>query len=136
MSAVAAIRYLLANDATLVAQVAATKIMAGPIPINTVLPAISVQEISQIPHNDVGMNSTSVLSTSRVQVTVLAKTYATQKSILELVRKACPNTHGTVNGVAVDSILPDSAGPDLYDADAVIYMQSRDFIVKVASSRV
>ncbi|MFA6204481.1 MAG: hypothetical protein WC710_14985 [Gallionella sp.] len=136
MSAATAIRYLLANNATLIAQVPATKIMAGAIPLNTALPAISVMEISNVPRNNVGMNETNILETCRVQVTVLAKTYPTQKSILELVRKACPNQRGSIGGVEVDSILPDSAGPDMYDDAAVIYMQSRDFIVKFASSRV
>jgi hypothetical protein len=136
MSAVAVIRYLLANNATLIAQVEATKIMAGAIPINTVLPAISVMEVSTVDRNNVGMNETSVLHTSRVQITVLAKTYAAQKSILALVRKACPNQRGTISGVGVDSILPDGAGPDLYDDAAVIYMQSRDFMVMWSDSRI
>jgi hypothetical protein len=136
MSGVAAIRYLLANSAVLIAVVPASKIMAGTIPLNTELPAIGVQEISVTDRNTVDMASASVMHTSRVQVSVLSKTYTTQKSILELVRKACPNTNGTLNGVVVDSILPDSAGPDIFDADAVIYSQSRDFIVKYTVDRI
>jgi hypothetical protein len=69
-----------------------------------------------------------------VQVTVQAKSYTDQKSLLELVRKACPNMHTTVNGIVVDSILPEIAGPDLRDDDLVIFMQSRDFIVKFIES--
>jgi hypothetical protein len=136
MSGVAVIRYMLSNNATLTAQVDASKIMAGSIPLNTVLPAISIQEISTIERTDVGMNSAGVYITSRVQVTVMTKTYATQKSILELVRKACPNTSGSLNGVAVDSIMPAGAGPDFEDTDATIYMQSRDFIVNFTANRV
>lgn len=130
MSAVNAIRYLLANNANLIAVVPATKIMAGAIPLNTVLPAIAVNEISGVERHTVAMNTANVLVTSRVQVTVMSKTYTQQKSILALVRKACPVSRGTVNGIAVDSILPDTIGPDLRDDDAGIFMQSRDFMVK------
>jgi len=134
MSGVIAIRSLLANNAALLAVVPATKIMAGVIPLDTVLPAIGINHISTISRNTVSMADAGVMATERVQVTVEAKSYADQKSILELVRKACPNTHGTVNGIAVDSILPDIAGPDLRDDDLLIFVQSRDFIVKFIES--
>lgn len=130
MSAVKVIRYLLANNANLIAAVPVAKIMAGEIPLNTVLPAIGVNEISTVERPTVAMNTATVLATSRVQVTVMSKTYDEQKSILALVRKACPVSRGTVNGVAVDSIIPDIAGPDLRDDAAGIFFQSRDFIVK------
>jgi hypothetical protein len=45
MSGVAVIRHLLATNSTLVAQVPAAKIMAGVIPLNSVLPAVSVTEV-------------------------------------------------------------------------------------------
>lgn len=130
MAAVKVIRYLLANNAPLLALVPAAKIMAGAIPLNTVLPAIAVNHISTVERNSVAMNSATVLATSRVQVTVQAKSYTEQKSILELVRKACPVSRAIVNGVVVDSILPDLAGPDLRDDEAGIFMQSRDFFVR------
>lgn len=134
MSDVKVVRYLLANNANLIAVVPATKIMAGVVPIATVLPAIAVNHISTLSRNIVSMSAATVLATSRVQITVMTKTYAEQKSILELVRKALPNTNGSVNGITVDSIIPDIAGPDLRDDDAGIYFQSRDFIVKFQES--
>jgi hypothetical protein len=70
------------------------------------------------------------LITDRVQVTVHTGAYDVQEQLLELVRLACPNQHGTVNGVDVDSILPDLVGPDLYDTPSGLYEKSRDFIVK------
>jgi hypothetical protein len=129
VSAVKAIRYLLANNANLIAVVAATKIFSGAIPLNTALPAIVVKHISTTERLAI-KNAGAKFCVSRVQVTVQAKTYATQKSILELVRIALASTHATVNGVEVDSIAPDGAGPDLWDADADIYEQSRDFLVR------
>jgi hypothetical protein len=134
MSGVIAIRSLLANNTAVLAVVPATKIMAGVIPLDTVLPAIGISHISTTERNTVAMDTAQVMATERVQVTVQAKSYADQKSILELVRKACPNTHGTVNGIEVDSILPEIAGPDLRDDELLIFVQSRDFIVKFIES--
>jgi len=130
MSAVKVVRYLLANNAPLLAAVPADRILSAVIPINTVLPAICVNHISTSERVTVAANDSTILATSRVQVTVQAKTYADQKAILELVRKACPLSRATINGVVVDSILPDIAGPDFRDDEAGIFMQSRDFIVK------
>lgn len=130
MSAIKAISYLLSHNSNLIAAVPAAKIFAGQIPINTVLPAVAVNEISTTEYLTVALNESKVTETTRVQVSVQTKTYATQKSILELVRKALPNTHATVNGVDVDSIVPEGAGPDLRDDDANIFMQSRDFMVR------
>ena len=134
MSAVKAVHYLLANNATLIATVPAAKIFTGKIPLGEQLPAIATNEISTVEWNSVGQNAATTLATSRVQVTVQAKTDTEQKAILALVLKACPNQRGTVNGVSVDSIVPEGAGPDLRDDEAGIYMQSRDFTVKWVES--
>lgn len=134
MSAVKVVNYTLSNNATLIAAVPAANIFTGFIPIDTELPALCVNHISSTEITSVATTETKKLATSRVQVTVQAKTYSDQKAILDLVRKALPNTRGTVNSVEVDSILPDGAGPDMHDADAQIFMQSRDFIVRFAQS--
>lgn len=139
MSGVAVIRYLLANNAALVAAVPAARIVAGDIPLSTAMPAISVTQISGMPRNDVEMRSAHVLHTDRVQVSVLVRGsqgtppgggYPSVRSILRLVFAACPNTYGIVNGVNVDSILPDIEGPDLSDEESALYQGSRDFFVK------
>ena len=104
------------------------------IPIATVLPAVAVNHISTIERNTVAMNTAKVMATERVQVTVQTKSYAEQKSILELVRKACANRRATINSIVVDSILPEGAGPDLRDDDLGVFLQSRDFIVKFIES--
>lgn len=130
MSGVAVVRYLLANAAGVTALVPATRIMAGTLPLNTALPALAVAQVSGVHRLTLGMVETGMLRTERVQVTVLAKTYASQKAVLAAVLAACPNQRGTVNGVALDSVLPDGEGPDLFDADATICEQSIDFIVK------
>ena len=130
MSGTAIARHLLAANTPLTSVIPAARIFAGAIPINTVLPAIAVTQVSGVQRNTLGMNAASYMVTDRVQVTVLGKTYALQKSYMALVRAALPNTRGTVNGFSVESILQDSDGPDLYDSAAVIYQQSTDFMVR------
>lgn len=130
MSGTAIVRYLLAHNSGLIAQVPAAKIFGGDVPIKTVLPAISVKTISSNKRLTVAMNESAYLTTERVQVTVLTKDYASGKSILRLVDTALPNTRGTVNSFNCDSLLPDMQGPDLFDSDAIVYEQSRDFIIK------
>lgn len=132
MSGVAVIRYKLANDAALTAVVTASKIMAGVVPLNTALPAISIRQISG---NELATikRSGNELVTERVQVSVLAPTYPQQKTILGLIKAALPSVRATVNGFAVDSIEQGLTGPDLYDEEPVTYEQSIDYIVRYIS---
>lgn len=129
MSGVAIIRYLLANNASLIAVVPATRIMPGVMPIDTVLPAISVRQISGFDRSFLS-RGIGDYHTERVQVTALATTYPQQKSIIALIKNALPATRGIVNGFYVDSIKPDIDGPDLYSENPVIYEQGTDFIVR------
>lgn len=129
MSGVAILRYMLANNAPLAVVVPANKIMAGVAPLNTSLPAVSIRQISGQEYQTI-KRGTNQLVTERIQVTALASTYPSQKSILNLIRTALPATRGTVNGFVVDSITPDIDGPDLYNDDPVIYEQSIDFMVR------
>jgi hypothetical protein len=76
------------------------------------------------------MDESGRIQTDRVQVSVLAATYASQVTIMRLVRTALAHQSGTINSVTVDAIVPDSEGPDLYDGEAVVYQGSRDMIVR------
>jgi len=126
VSDVKAVRYLLANNATLIAQVPAARIIGGVLPQGMALPAISVMHVSTVRQQMV--SAASRMCMSRVQVTVMAPTYATQKSIMALIRAALPRSRGSVNGVAVESIIPDTEGPDATD-DAGLYIGSIDYRV-------
>ena len=139
MSGVAVIRYLLANAAAVTAVIPAAKIMAGDLPLNTVMPAIAVTQISGMPYNTIKVNDSPKMHTDRVQVSVLMKGpqgspsgsgYPGVKAMMPLVLAACPNQRGTINNIVVDSIVPDILGPDLFDDATSLYSQSRDFIVK------
>src|SRR6266853_716148 len=100
MSGVKVIRYLLTQDPAVLNAVAQDRIMAGDLPINSVLPAISIKEVSGTPHLTVAMNDAQRLHTERVQVTVHAKGpegspggdgYPGIKALLKLVLAACKN---------------------------------------------
>jgi len=129
MSGVNVIRYTLANNAALIAVVPATKIMAGVLPLNIVFPAIQIRQISGTEYKTIKQTGSDLVN-ERVQVTVLATTYAQQKSILALIKTALPSVRATVNSIVVDSIARDFTGPDLYNEDPVIYEQSVDYFVK------
>lgn len=136
MSGVAVIRYLLANAAAVVAVVPAARIMAGDLPLKTVTPAISVTQIDSVPYNLLRVNQANKVHDDRVQVTVFRGAspsdtgYPGLKSLLALVLAACPSQYGTINGVSVQSITPESEGPDLPIPEEGIFTRSRDFIVR------
>lgn len=130
MNGPAAVRHLLAHDTPLLVQVPATRIAVGILKTGETLPAISLQLISGIERTTVAMTEGRRLRTQRVQVTVHGKTLKQVQTILELVRTAVPNTNGTVNGIHVDSILPEGEGPWFHDPDADIYEGSRDYLVR------
>jgi hypothetical protein len=129
MSGVAIIRSILANNGNLVSAVTSDKIIAGVAPINTSLPVLTVTQISGIEYQLIKQVGVQLVS-DRVQVTVLANSYVQQKQLLELVRSAVSSTRGTINGFAVDSIVRQIDGPDLYSDDPVMYEQSIDYIVR------
>lgn len=139
MSGVSVIRYLLANAVAVTAVVPATRIMAGDLPLGTTLPAIAIMQIDSVPYNAIRINEALKLHTDRIQVSAICKGpqtaaagtgYAGVKAILKLVLAACPSQRGTVNGISVDSIVPDILGPDLSDDATALYSQSRDFFVR------
>ena len=130
MSGVAVIRYMLVNNAALVAAVPAARILSGVLPITTTIPAISVRQISGVEMPMIKRTGTQLV-TERVQVSVHASSYLSQKTIIELIRSAITSTTGTINSVTVDSITHDVDGPDLYYDDPDIFEQSIDFIVRL-----
>lgn len=139
MSGVAVIRYLLTQASAVTTIIPAARIMAGDAPLNTAKPLILVTQISSVPFNLLRINETNKMHSDRVQVsfifngplaTVTGTGYPGVAAMAKLVLAACPSQRGTVNSIAVDSITPDSEGPDLYDDDTKMYSRSLDFIVK------
>jgi hypothetical protein len=129
LSAEKVIFRLLSTNAPLNAVVPATRIFAGFIDLESVLPAIAYNHVSTFENTTIDANSLYALVTTRIQVTIAAKDYPTVKSVLELVRKACNYQRGTINGVIVSSIVREQAGADFRDDEAGIFYQTIDFKV-------
>lgn len=137
MSGVAVIVSLLKASTDITTIVPTARIRAGELPLLTPLPAISVTQISSEPMNFIDPNETPKMHLDRVQVSVLCKEggttgtgYPGVKALLILALAACSNRRGTVNGITVDSIVPDIEGPDFYDQVDAIHSGSRDFLVR------
>lgn len=145
MSGVSVIWFLLKSNAPVLAALgagpppAASRIMAGDLPQNTVMPAIAVTQVSAMPDNRIKINEALKMHTDRVQVSWIFKSpnatppgtgYPGVAGMSRLVLAACPSQRGTINGISVDSIVPDIEGPDLSDDATQLHSRSRDFIVK------
>lgn len=128
MSAVKIIRSLLIAYAPLTALTTSDRIVAGVVPQGTALPAVAISEVSSMDRNIPSPGALRYV-TSRVQVTALAANYASQKTLLGYVRKACADQVGTIASINSVAVHTDSTGPDFNDPDAGFYMQSQDFIV-------
>lgn len=131
MSGSAVVAYILSQADSVTDLVPGARILAAPeLPMRFPLPAINVWHISGSARLTVAMAARSKLITQRVQVMVHAGSEAAKDAIVALLEQALPVSRGQVNGVSVDSILPDLVGPDLSQPEASIYQQSQDFIVK------
>jgi len=137
MSGVRVIRYLLANHSPLTAVIPATRIMAGNLPLNTLLPAISITQIDSVPYNTIRTNEANKVHADRVQVTAFYNDptgtpygtgYPGLKAAMTLILAACQSQYGTVNGISVQSIQPMHEGPDFQEDK--VHSSSRDFLVR------
>ncbi len=134
MNGIKALRQVLIADAALTALVPATRIAAGVLPLDTALPAISVSSIGS---NDRNLPSPGTYRhvSERVQVTVMAATYPSQKAILKAVRHAAADQFPTVSDINAVTIHTETAGPDFMDEAASIYLGSQDFRVTFSETR-
>lgn len=127
MSGVAILRALLLANTSVTAITA--RVVAGVLPQGVTLPAIGVSEVSSNEERTVARNLPVKMIRERVQVTALAKDYATMKKLIKAAALG-PGVHtGVVLGFRVNSILPEGVGPEIPPADDGIYEQSRDFMV-------
>jgi hypothetical protein len=129
VSASSIVRYLLANNAPLVAVVPATRIKVGNIRQGDTLPAISVKKISGDPQNTLAMVGAPYVIFQRIQVSLAVPHGQAVPNIWALIRAALPPKPGTVNSFTVDAIVPESEGPDLEDRQMVTDSSSVDYMV-------
>jgi hypothetical protein len=127
-SAVKVARYLLANYPDLTALVPADRVVAGRLEVGSQLPAVVVSQVST-QRRPVVVRGSTQFCTSRVQVTVFARSYPEQCALRRLVQTALPPIRGIVNGIDVDSIQSGGDGPDTRDDAAGVYIGTSDFIV-------
>lgn len=130
MTGVVAVRAALAADTALTALVPVEKIVTGPIPQDTALPALSLESISTVDLNIPSPSGTRFV-TERVQVTILANTEPQRRAVKAAVKKACADKlNVTVSGLSSVSIHTLSAGPDMMSEDASVWQASQDLRVK------
>lgn len=132
---VAVIRQLLVAHADLTALVPVARIAAGPMPLGTALPAVSIASVSS---NDLNIPSPGATRfvTERVQVTVMAANYPSQKQVLREVKQAASDKRmASIAGLSNVTVHTDSAGPDFMDDQASIRMGSQDFFVRFTETR-
>lgn len=129
MSGVAIVRQMLAAWAPLTTLVPATRIVAGAAPEGMAKPAVSVTQISGYEFDTVARPGALRAQKERVQVTVLATSYAEQKRIIKACGMGPGVKTGAVLGYRVCSVLPAGVGPDIPPQNDGIYEQSIDFMV-------
>lgn len=135
MDGVAAVRSVLAADAGMAALVPAAQIFSGPAPLGTPLPFVMLESVSKQDRNLPSPGVTRFV-TERVQATVVAGNYPSQKAILRAVRHAAADKiDPAVTGLSGVTIHTDSGGPDFYDADYSGWRGSQDFRVKYQEAR-
>lgn len=134
MDGVAAVRTALVADGALIALVPAARIQAGALPQGVTLPAIALESISKVDRNILDAVTTRHV-TERVQVTVLAKNYPSQKAVLRAIRHAAGDKFPTVSGLSNVTIHTEGAGPDLLNEEASIHIGTQDFRVGYTETR-
>lgn len=93
----------------------ADRVAAGDVDADRGLPAIGLAEVSMVPIGAFDAQAEYSIVTSRVQVTVVGKTYPDVIALIDLARRACNFERGQIAGVDVISVLRDTVGPDMED---------------------
>ncbi len=130
MRAEKVIHALLVGNAPLLALLGngSASVYPGVVPQGAALPALAVEHIDSVDLPTIDAAHYALVQ-ARIEVTVLAADYVTQKTVLDAVRVACQYQRGTLAGVPVNTVVRASMGPDLRDDDIGVYRQSIDFYV-------
>ncbi len=134
MDGVATLVQLASASAAVTALVPAERIMGGVLPQGCALPAIGVTSISRTDRHTLPKGG-QVHCRERVQVTVLAASYESQKAVLRALVGACDGQFPAVAGIANVTVHTDSAGPDFMSADSSIHAGSQDFVITYSQGR-
>lgn len=121
--------YTLLTGSAAVTALVGLKIYPGLIPQNTSMPAVSYELVSGVDIAPINAQAGGVILRSRVQVSVLARSYAQVKTIQEAIRGALLFKSGLIADVRVVAITRDLIGSDERDDESGLYMQGVDFLL-------
>ena len=127
MKAEAVVNYLLSNDAPL-AVLVGNNIYPVIVPEGESPARYAVYKlVSNVAQSTIDALSNFQLYKARVQVTLVANTYADLKTLVQTARDACNKKNGTINGIKVVSCMLALEGPDDYDDGTGFFIQPIDF---------
>lgn len=121
--------YTLLSQATAVTALVGNRIHPVRLPQNCQLPAAVYELVSSVDTPPIHAAAGGGITRSRVQVTVLARSYSQVKAVHEAMRKALLYQSGQIAGVQVNAVLRDVVGPDMRDDDTDQYLQSVDYLL-------
>ena len=127
MSAEKVIYDLLSKNTALLVVVPKTRMYSGVIPIDAAYPALCYNLVSSGDTNAIGL--TTMKSSSRIQVTAVARSYPAVKALADKIRVACNLKRGTFNGIVTDSVIMDNIGADYRDDETGVFYSTVDFNV-------
>lgn len=140
---VAAVRQLLVAHAPLIALVpnwtpqsgpSQSRIIAGRAGIGTPLPVVTLKSIGKYTRNTLKRGAYRFVE-QRVQATVQALDYVSQKAIIDVVRDAGDSKFPTVSGLRNVTVHLRDGGADLSDEEASFWVETQDFWVTFSEPR-
>lgn len=128
MSGIAVIRALLVAHAPLLLIVPGDRIGADDAPLETDIPAIVLEDISNVDWKRLTKGTTRHV-TERISVIALAHDVPSLKQILDLCKNAAAEFVGTIADVADVTVQSAGRGPRMRDPITSIRSQNQDFLV-------
>lgn len=128
MSAEKVINALL-TGASGVTSIVGTNVWPVFLPLGKTPPAVVYQTVSAVRLPVIDAYASAHPTRARVQLDLMAATYAEVKQLREAVKSACQFQRGSIAGVTVISVLHGGEGVDAYVEALRLFHQTVDFIV-------
>ncbi len=130
MKAEKALRFLLVNDAGVLAQISATSIYPVIVPKGSQPSKYIVYSmVSNVPKPTIDALASYKLYQARIQITVGASDYVTLKALAQSVKDALHLKRGLINTVSVVTIQLALEGMEDFDEGSNIFFQPIDFMI-------
>lgn len=128
MSGVAVILSLCAGDGTVTGIIPADRIVAGTLPLDTALPALGIETISEIDVRVLNRGAWRRVR-ERVQTRVIGSDYAQAHDLIKAVKRACADKFPAIAGLQNVNVLSVSGGPEGYHPVIGAPQRTHDFLV-------